>query len=80
MGFTVVQLLPINDTGDEMFPFSPLSCFSLHPLLLSVGALPNLSRLPADALKLLDILRAKNAAVRVDWKEGRQVHSFCSDP
>jgi 4-alpha-glucanotransferase len=40
MGVTLIQLLPVNDTGYESSPYSALSAFALHPLYLRIGDLP----------------------------------------
>ena len=35
-GFSILQLLPLNDTGFNFFPFSPQSSFALDPIYLSL--------------------------------------------
>lgn len=40
VGFDVIQLLPLNDTGTETSPYSALSAFALNPVHLSLHALP----------------------------------------
>lgn len=39
-GFSIVQLLPVNDTGTQSSPYSGLSAFALHPLFIRINALP----------------------------------------
>ena len=39
-GFSVIQLLPVNDTGTQSSPYSGLSAFALHPLYIRIAALP----------------------------------------
>lgn len=39
-GLELIQLLPVNDTGTESSPYSALSAFALHPLYISLKALP----------------------------------------
>ena len=46
-GFSVIQLLPVNDTGTHSSPYSGLSAFALHPLYIRIDALPEF----ADAKK-----------------------------
>ncbi len=46
-GLTIVQLLPVNDTGTQSSPYSGLSAFALHPLYIRISALPEFK----DALK-----------------------------
>lgn len=42
----IVQLLPVNDTGDDSSPYSALSAFALHPLYIRVQAIPEFCSLP----------------------------------
>ena len=44
----VIQLLPVNDTGTESSPYSALSASALHPIYISIEALPELYQAPAD--------------------------------
>ena len=39
-GFTVIQLLPVNDTGTQSSPYSGLSAFALHPIYIRLENLP----------------------------------------
>ncbi|MCL2319170.1 MAG: 4-alpha-glucanotransferase, partial [Treponema sp.] len=39
MGISLVQLLPVNDTGNMSSPYSALTAFGLHPLYLRIGDL-----------------------------------------
>ncbi|MBQ0039866.1 MAG: 4-alpha-glucanotransferase [Treponema sp.] len=39
-GFSIVQLLPVNDTGTQSSPYSGLSAFALHPMYIRISALP----------------------------------------
>ena len=39
-GFTLLQLLPVNDTGTQSSPYSGLSAFALHPIFIDIRALP----------------------------------------
>lgn len=38
--FDVIQLLPLNDTGNESSPYNALSAFALNPIHLSLHRLP----------------------------------------
>ncbi len=40
VGFDVIQLLPINDTGLGISPYSAISAFALQPLFLGLNLLP----------------------------------------
>ena len=37
-GFTLLQLLPVNDTGTQSSPYSGLSAFALHPIFIDIKA------------------------------------------
>ena len=43
IGFDVIQLLPINDTGRGISPYSSLSAFALHPIFLGLASLPHVN-------------------------------------
>jgi 4-alpha-glucanotransferase len=57
-GLTVLQLLPVNDTGGQSSPYFALSAFALHPLYLRVKDLPEAAKAP-EALAALDAFAAK---------------------
>jgi 4-alpha-glucanotransferase len=40
VGFDLIQVLPVNDTGTDSSPYSALSAFALHPLYLRLQAVP----------------------------------------
>lgn len=44
-GVNLIQILPVNDTGDDPSPYSALSAFALHPIYIRVQALPEFSQL-----------------------------------
>ena len=62
-GLSLVQLLPINDTGYESSPYSALSAFALHPVYLRLADLPKFTAI-ADKAKAL--AAEFNARVQVD--------------
>lgn len=39
-GLSIIQLLPINDTGTQSSPYSGLSAFALHPIYIKLSAVP----------------------------------------
>lgn len=39
-GLKIIQLLPVNDTGTQVSPYSGLSAFALHPIYVCVKDLP----------------------------------------
>lgn len=42
-GFTLIQLLPLFDTGDQPSPYSARSCFALNPIFLSLKQLKGIN-------------------------------------
>ena len=60
VGFNVIQLLPLNDSGTDPSPYSALSSCALHPIYLSLenldgshlNALPRISYLEVLSFKL----------------------------
>ena len=46
VGFSVLQLLPVNDTGSVSSPYTLCSSCALHPIYLRLSALPFLDRVP----------------------------------
>jgi 4-alpha-glucanotransferase len=62
-GLSLVQILPINDTGFEPSPYSALSAFALHPVYLRLDDLPGFPFIQEKAHALAAEL---NARVHVD--------------
>ena len=46
VGMDILQLLPLNDSGPDPSPYNALSSTALHPIYLSLHALPNLKTPP----------------------------------
>lgn len=44
MGLDIIQLLPLNDSGDDPSPYSAISALALNPLFLSLHQLPSVKR------------------------------------
>ena len=70
LGFDVIQLLPLNDTGIDT-TLSAISAFALNPLHLSLAALPGLNRFP-DLQRELKEMQALNSSQRIDYPEVQQ--------
>ncbi|ETF38287.1 4-alpha-glucanotransferase [Chlamydia pecorum MC/MarsBar] len=51
-GFHILQLLPLNDTGEDSSPYNSISSIALNPLFLSLTALPEVHSLPKSKEKL----------------------------
>src|SRR5665647_648700 len=54
IGFDVIQLLPLNDTGLGISPYGAISAFALNPIYLGLSSLPFLEHYP----DLLEELKA----------------------
>lgn len=46
VGFRLIQLLPVNDSGDQSSPYSTLSALALHPIHIRLRDLPELEQTP----------------------------------
>ena len=67
-GFDLIQLLPINDTGDDPSPYMALSAHALHPIYLSLRSLPEADSVPGF-LTLADTLSKLNHTSYVHYHE-----------
>lgn len=69
IGFDVIQLLPLNDTGIDTSPYSALSAFALNPIHLGFEQLPFLMGSP-NLMALLQKLRSSlTISQRVDYRQ-----------
>ncbi|MGE5196219.1 MAG: 4-alpha-glucanotransferase [Anaerolineae bacterium] len=66
IGFDVIQLLPINDSGNDPSPYNALSSCALNPLYLSLEILPYLSK-HSDLRAGLRDLKRLNQTSRVAY-------------
>lgn len=67
VGFEVIQLLPLNDSGNDLSPYNALSSCALHPLYLSLGPLsPLLNSLPRISYQ--EVLALKLSYLQHDFK------------
>ncbi len=71
IGFDIIQLLPVNDTGLLTSPYSALSAFALNPLFLTLSHLPLLDDYPALQEKLKALPKFSNAQ-RLDYQKIRE--------
>lgn len=62
VGMAIIQLLPLNDSGHDPGPYNALSSCALHPIYLSLHALPGVKKLP-DCTHLLSTPRVAYAEV-----------------
>lgn len=73
-GLKVIQVLPINDTSQSVYPYSILSAYALHPLYLNIQELdpkfseqiePIIHALNRPKLDYEKTMRAKNEFLRM---------------
>ena len=67
-GFDCLQLLPLNDTGDDSSPYNPVSSCALDPIYLSLADLSNIEELFAE----LATFTALNQSDRLQRKEVKE--------
>lgn len=68
IGFDLIQLLPLNDTGLETSPYSALSAFALNPIHIGLSELPYLPDNSALLDKIHELQALTNQTQRVDYK------------
>lgn len=44
-GLKVIQLLPVNDSGTQSSPYSALTAFAIHPIYITLSAIPGFTEL-----------------------------------
>lgn len=66
IGLDLIQLLPLNDTGNDPSPYSGISAFALNPIHLSLAHLPFIDQSP-NLLAMLPTLQALSNTQRVDY-------------
>lgn len=73
LGFDCLQLLPLNDTGSDCSPYSPLSCTALDPIYLTLNSLPESSEVlhPFNSFQQLNkqphLIRGEVKSLKLDW-------------
>lgn len=65
IGFDVIQLLPLNDSGGDSSPYSAHSAMALHPIYLSLAKLPFVEAFAEELLPL----RKCNSSKRVRYDQ-----------
>lgn len=66
IGFDIIQILPINDTGPEPSPYSAISAFALNPLHLSLSALAGV-KVHEDLQVMIAELQQLTKTQRIDY-------------
>lgn len=65
-GLHILQILPINDPGEDSSPYNSISSIALNPLYLSLSALPAAQEMPG-AQEDLQVMRQFNALPYVHY-------------
>lgn len=77
----IIQILPVNDTGEDASPYGALSAFALHPIYLDITLLSLSPVLQQEyqsllakyqdqkRIKFIEVLQAKMALVRKFYNE-----------
>ena len=66
IGFDIIQLLPINDSGDDPSPYNALSSMALHPIYLSLKHLPYMHQY-ADLQNQLPSFQEYNRCEKIEY-------------
>lgn len=66
IGFSIIQLLPINDTAIHTSPYAAISAFALNPIHLGLASLPSVNKHPA-LVKQIEALQKMTTTPRVDY-------------
>jgi 4-alpha-glucanotransferase len=72
VGFDVIQLLPLNDTGYDTSPYNSISAFALNPIHLSLRHLPFVEKM-SDFEEKMALLRKYNTTPRVKYSAVRDL-------
>lgn len=72
IGLDVIQLLPLNDTGIDISPYSALSSNALNPIHLGLSRLPFVAG-NADLQRQSSELKRYNNSQRIQYPEVRQM-------
>ncbi len=75
-GLSVIQLLPILDSGAHSSPYSSLSAFALHPIYINVSRVTGFQTVfdsDADFVRLYKKLLSHKNDVRFDYQEIRSI-------
>ncbi len=68
-GISLIQILPVNDTGTESSPYSALSAFALHPIYISLKAVKGSEDFEGD---IKSLKKKYDFEKRFSYREVRQ--------
>ena len=70
-GISIIQLLPVNDTGTQSSPYSGLSAFALHPIYIRINEVPGFEALYKNDEKFKkaydDFIKGQKYALRYNY-------------
>jgi 4-alpha-glucanotransferase len=66
IGLNVIQLLPLNDTGNDSSPYSAISAFALNPIHLGLAQLPYINQ-SSSLISMLPAMQQMSSCQRVDY-------------
>ncbi|WP_213318409.1 4-alpha-glucanotransferase [Chlamydiifrater volucris] len=72
VGFQIVQLLPLNDTGEDTSPYNAISSVALNPIFLSLNSLPDIDKVPSYH-KRVSFLKSLNNNDSVNYRDVRKI-------
>ncbi len=72
VGLGIIQLLPLNDPGQDTSPYNAISAFALNPIHLSLHTLPGIENIP-DHQEKISHLRHWNRTARVKYSVVREL-------
>ena len=71
-GISIIQLLPVNDTGTQSSPYSGLSAFALHPIYIRISEVPGFDELYKSDAKFKkaydDFIKGQKYALRYNYE------------
>ena len=73
MGLGLIQILPVNDTGNESSPYSSLTAFGLHPLYLRIEALEEFASANSNLKKTI---MEKIAAAGISFENAKRYSHY----
>lgn len=68
LGFDVIQLLPLNDLGDDTSPYNSISSNALNPIYISLEFLPDIKK-DKDLMERIKALKHFNQTERIHYTE-----------
>ncbi|MBF5051204.1 4-alpha-glucanotransferase [Candidatus Clavichlamydia salmonicola] len=68
VGFDIIQLLPLNDSGADASPYNGISAHALNPIYISIHKLPNKEKVPFFN-DLIKKMQAWNKTVRLNYSK-----------